>query len=79
MTTQTMKTLRSRIEEILMALGAFLWIVGEMWAVRKGQDTTTSYVRRGKRLKGWQGKSVLVACIVGCGWLFGHFVFNLWG
>lgn len=65
------------IEEALMALGALLWLVGEFVAVRKGEDTTTSYVRRGKQ-KRW-GSVVLVACVIGCGWLFGHFVFDLWG
>lgn len=65
-------------EELLMALGAFLWIVGELIAVRKGEDTTTSYVRRGKHLKRF-GHLILVACIIGCGWLFGHFVFDWWG
>lgn len=61
-----------------MALGALLWIVGEMIAVRKGEDTTTSYVRRGKGIKRFGGL-VLAACVIGCGWLFGHFVFDLWG
>ena len=66
------------LEEFLMALGALVWVVGELIAVRKGEDTTTSYVRRGKHVKRF-GFVVLTACIVGCGWLFGHFVFDLWG
>lgn len=61
-----------------MALGAALWLAGELYAVKKGQDTTTSYVRRGEHLKHW-GPYVRLACVIGCGWLFGHFVFGLWG
>lgn len=67
------------IEEVFMALGAALWIAGELWAVRKGEDTTTSYVRRGKRLHGWKGAVVRSAAVIGTVWLFGHFVFDLWG
>ena len=44
------------IEEILMGIGAlvatvgaFIWTAGELHAVKKGEDTTTSYVRRGIR------------------------------
>lgn len=61
-----------------MALGALLWIVGEMVAVRKGEDTTTSYVRRGKRLKR-VGVVVTVAALVGTSWLWIHFVLDRLG
>ena len=73
-----MRLLKSRLEEILMALGAFIWIVGELIAVRKGEDTTTSYVRRGKRLKRW-GIVVTIAVVIGTQWLSGHFIWDLWG
>jgi hypothetical protein len=67
------------IEEILMGLGALLWIVGELIAAKKGEDTTTDYVRRGKRLKGFAGRAVLVAVVGGTAWLFVHFVFDKLG
>jgi hypothetical protein len=73
-----MRFLRSHAEEILMALGAAIWIIGEMIGVIKGEDTTTSYVRRGKHLKK-VGGLVLALCVVFCTWLFGHFVFDIWG
>lgn len=72
------KRLPSWLEEVLMALGAVLWLSGETYAAYKGEDTTTSYVRRGKRIKFW-GIIVLVACIIGTSWLWGHFVLDIWG
>lgn len=69
------KFLSSRIEEILMLLGAILWITGEMIAVFvKKEDTTTEYVRKGKKLPGWRGIVVTLMAFVGTVWLYLHFV-----
>lgn len=69
----------SRLEEILMLSGALIWITGELIAVFwKKEDTTTSYVRRGKKMKR-AGGAVLLAAIVGTVWLFLHFVFDMLG
>lgn len=60
------------IEEILMGLGAALWIAGELFAAKKGEDTTTSYVRRFMRA-GKVGWLVRAGIAVFTTWLFLHF------
>lgn len=64
------------IEEILMGLGAAIWIAGELYAARKGEDTTTSYVRRFMRASkvGWLARAGAALFTV---WLFLHFNFGL--
>ena len=57
-------------EEVLMGLGAFIWIVGELWAAAKDEDTTTSYVRR------FAKDSVIArfATFIFVSWLWVHFM-----
>lgn len=58
------------IEEILMGLGAMLWIAGELWAVVKDEDTTTSYVRRFS--KKWA--LIRFGVFIFVSWLWVHFM-----
>ena len=62
----------AKIEEALMGLGSALWIAGELYAVAKGEDTTTSYVRRFMRvgLLGWIWRILIGGFTT---WLWLHF------
>lgn len=55
-----------------MGAGAAVWIAGEVYAARKGEDTTTSYVRRFMRAGkvGWLAR---LGALAFTSWLWLHF------
>lgn len=76
------------IEEVLMGLGAavafvgiLVWTAGELIGVVKDDDTTSHYVRRGRRKSGLIKAGVLIftsGLVLFFAWLWLHFNMGLW-
>ena len=60
---------------VLMGIGAFLWLAGELYAVFRDETTTTAYIRHFQHKWPW----FRLAMWIFLAWLVGHFEFSVLG
>lgn len=61
--------------ELLMLAGALTWVAGELYAVaRRRNETTSDYIADGRRLYGWKVRLPLALAVL---WLTLHLVVGL--